>query len=64
MCLSLKGMQCSIISTATCKFMRKKKNLTVIKLWTVFERGRVFCFVLFLISEEFLSLLLQVTLLL
>lgn len=38
MCLSLEGMQSSI-STATCKFTKKKKkDLTVIKLWTVFEK--------------------------
>lgn len=41
-CLSLKGMLCSI-STATCKFTRKKEGLTVIKLWTVSERSRGFC---------------------
>lgn len=42
MCLILKGMWCSI-STATCKFTKKKKkDLTVIKLWTVFEKDSGF----------------------
>lgn len=43
MCLSLKGMLSSI-STATCKFttQKKKKDLTVIKLWAVFEKDSGF----------------------
>lgn len=34
----------SSISTATCKFttQKKKKDLTVIKLWAVFEKDRGF----------------------
>lgn len=42
MCLGLKGMLSSI-STATCKFTtQKKKDLTVIKLWAVFEKDSGF----------------------